>query len=60
MLLGVSGQTEEEYLARLARAVEKRAAEDAHVRVCAKCGKPMSPTQRRCMYCGEPRSSELL
>ena len=60
MLLAVGGYAEDEYLARLAQAVKKRAAEDAEGKVCVKCGKPMSPKHSRCMYCGEPRRAELL
>jgi hypothetical protein len=60
MLLGVSGCSEDQYLARLAHAAEKRATEEAGEKVCGKCGKPISPKHSRCMYCGEPRPSELL
>ena len=60
MLLAVGGYAEDEYLARLAQAVGKRAAEDAEGKVCVKCGKPMSPKHSRCMYCGESRRPELL
>jgi hypothetical protein len=60
MFLAVSGTNEEEFLARLAQAVEKQAAENANVKTCGKCGKPMGPKQNRCIYCGESRPSELL
>jgi hypothetical protein len=60
MLLAVSGTNQDEFLARLAQAVEKQAAENANPKSCEKCGKPMSPKQSRCIYCGESRPSELL
>jgi hypothetical protein len=56
MRLAGSAAAEDDFLARLAQAVVRKA-ED---KVCGKCGKPMSPKHNRCMYCGEARPSELV
>jgi hypothetical protein len=56
MLLAGSAASEDDFLARLAQAVVRKA-ED---KTCGKCGKPMSPKHNRCMYCGEARPSELV
>jgi hypothetical protein len=60
MLLSTGSYSEDNYLARLAHAVQTQAAKDSEGGVCAKCGKPMSPRHDRCMYCGEFRPFDLI
>lgn len=48
--------TEDQFLARLQQAAARKA--DANT--CGKCDKPMSPKHVRCIYCGEPRPTELI
>ena len=56
IVLAEAGLPEDEFLARLQAAVVKRA--DANLS--GKCGKPMSAKHVKCMYCGEPRPTELI
>ena len=56
MLLARGAFSEDEFLKRL----EHAAAQKAEGRNCRKCGKAMSAKHKRCMYCGEERTPDLL
>jgi hypothetical protein len=56
MLLARDEFSEDEFAERL----EFAAAQKAEGKNCRKCGKAMSAKHKRCMYCGEERSPELV
>jgi ribosomal protein L32 len=58
ILLAHAGVTEDQFLARLQQAIAAHAATNPNV--CRKCGKAISPKHAKCMYCGEPRATDLV
>ncbi len=56
IVLAEADLPDDEFLARLQAAAAKKA--DANL--CGKCGKPMSAKHVKCIYCGEPRPTELI
>jgi hypothetical protein len=56
IVLAEADMPEDEFLTRLQAAAAKKV--DANL--CAKCGKPMSAKHVKCIYCGEPRPTELI
>ena len=58
MLVAGDKKLEQDFLDRLSSAAANKVAEK-DTNSCHACGKAMSPKHTKCMYCGEPRRSEL-
>lgn len=56
MLMAANPAAEVEFYERL----KKVAIDAAESNTCTKCGKMLNSKHNRCLYCGEPRSAEIL